>query len=78
MGGTASPQEDSMPNHLTPEELSEVLGMDRGDVVRICIEESVPIYNGRIDKTLFVHSLAASGRPMPDTARSMLQPAGAR
>ncbi|MEW6583805.1 MAG: hypothetical protein AB1416_13700 [Actinomycetota bacterium] len=66
-----------MPNHLTPEELSEVLGMDRGEVVRICIEESVPIYNGRIDKTLFVHSIAASGRRLPDTAYALMPSAGA-
>jgi hypothetical protein len=66
-----------MPNHLTPEELSEALGMDRGEVVRICIEESVPIYNGRIDKTLFAHSIAASGRSMPPGAQALLQPAGA-
>lgn len=66
-----------MPNHLTPEELSEALGMDRGDVVKICIEESVPIYNGRIDKMLFIHSIAASGRDMPASAHAFLQPAGA-
>lgn len=67
-----------MPNHLTPEELSEALGMDRGDIVRICIEEAVPIYNGRVDKTLFIQSLAASGRAVPTAAESMLQAAGAR
>lgn len=67
-----------MPNHLTPEELSEALGMDRTDIVRICIEEAVPIYNGRVDKTLFVKSLAASGRTVPMSAESMLHTAGAR
>jgi hypothetical protein len=66
-----------MANHLTPDELSEILGIDRSEVVRICVEESVPIYNGRIDKVLFVHSLAASGRPIPAAAQAMLQPAGA-
>jgi hypothetical protein len=66
-----------MPNHLTPEELSEALGINRADVVQICVEESVPIYNGRVDKTLFVHSLAASGRPVPERAQTLLEPAAA-
>jgi hypothetical protein len=40
-------------NHLTPDELAKEFGIDRRDVIRVCIAESVPIYNGRIDKTLF-------------------------
>ena len=47
-----------MANHLTPDELSEALGLQRKQVVRLCVETSVPIYNGRIDKTLFVRSVA--------------------
>jgi hypothetical protein len=42
-----------MANHLTPEELSEELNIDRQEVIRLCIEESIPIYQGKIDKTLF-------------------------
>jgi len=42
-----------MANHLTPEELSKELGIDREEVIRVCVEESVPIYQGKIDKTLF-------------------------
>ena len=42
-----------MPNHLTPEELSREFGIDRSEVIRICVEEHVPVYHGRIDKTLF-------------------------
>jgi hypothetical protein len=42
-----------MANHLTPDELSEELGIDRQDVIKVCIEEGVPIYQGKIDKTLF-------------------------
>ncbi len=48
-----------MANHLTPEELAKELGMERDEVVRICIEEGVPIYHGKIDKTLFQASLEA-------------------
>jgi hypothetical protein len=43
----------TMPNHLTPEELSREFDIDRAEVIRICVEEHVPVYHGRIDKTLF-------------------------
>ena len=42
-----------MANHLTPEELSKELGIDRDTIIRLCIEEGVPIYQGKIDKYLF-------------------------
>ena len=48
-----------MPNHLTPDELSKELGMDRQEVIKLCIEEGVPIYQGKIDKTLFQAQLQA-------------------
>ena len=48
-----------MANHLTPEELSKELGIERQEVIRLCIEESVPIYHGKIDKTLFAAQLEA-------------------
>lgn len=50
-----------MANHLTPEELSEELGIDREEVIRVCMQESIPIYQGKIDKFLFQAQLAASG-----------------
>ena len=50
-----------MANHLTPEELAKETGMDRDEVIRICIEEGVPIYHGKIDKTLFQASLESVG-----------------
>jgi hypothetical protein len=43
-----------MPNHLTPEELSKELGLDRQEVIKVCVEEGVPIYQGKIDKYLFL------------------------
>ncbi|HET7354879.1 MAG TPA: hypothetical protein VFJ11_12635 [Gaiellaceae bacterium] len=46
-----------MANHLTPEELSKELGLDRQEVIRVCVEEGVPIYQGKIDKYLFLLSL---------------------
>jgi hypothetical protein len=58
----AEPKEaTTLANHLTPEELSKELGMDRDVVIRVCIEESIPIYQGKIDKTLFQAHLEASG-----------------
>jgi hypothetical protein len=42
-----------MANHLTPEELSKELKIDRQEVIRVCVEEGVPIYHGKIDKYLW-------------------------
>jgi hypothetical protein len=50
-----------VPNHLTPEELSKELGIDRQEIIRLCVEESIPIYQGKIDRTLFEAHLQASG-----------------
>jgi hypothetical protein len=50
-----------MANHLTPDELSKEVGIDRDEVIRICLEESVPIYHGKIDKFLFQAQLQALG-----------------
>ena len=52
-------ERSDMANHLTPEELSKEVGLDRDEVIRICIEEHVPIYQGKIDKTLFQAQLTA-------------------
>ncbi len=49
-----------MPNHYTPEELSKELGIAREDVIRLCVEESIPIYHGKIDRSLFEAQLQAS------------------
>lgn len=44
-------------NHLTPTELAREAGMDRREVIAKCMEMGVPIFQGRIDKTLFLASL---------------------
>jgi hypothetical protein len=44
-------------NHLTPTELAREAGMDRREVITRCMEMGVPIFQGRIDKTLFMASL---------------------
>jgi hypothetical protein len=50
-----------MANHLTPEELSKELGIERDQIIKVCLEESVPIYHGKIDKSLFQAQLQALG-----------------
>ena len=43
--------------HLTPTELGREAGMHRRDVIAKCMELGVPIFQGRIDKTLFLASV---------------------
>ncbi len=43
--------------HLTPTELGREAGMHRRQVIAKCMELGVPIFQGRIDKTLFFSSL---------------------
>lgn len=49
-----------MANHLTPTELADEVGMKRREVISKCMEMGVPIFQGKIDKSLFVTSLAQS------------------
>ncbi len=46
-----------MPIHLTPTELADEVNMKRREVITKCMEWGVPIFNGRIDKTLFISNL---------------------
>lgn len=43
--------------HLTPTEMARESGLERRDVIAKCMEMGVPIFQGRIDKTLFLASL---------------------
>ena len=62
-----------MANHLTPAELADQLHMERQEVIGKCVEMGVPIFHGRIDRTLFESSLrhltAARGVASGSTAR---------
>mgnify|MGYP001813558610 CR=1 FL=1 len=60
-------------NHLTPAEISTMLGVSDRDVIRLCNQESVPIYNGRIDKNLLIASLRESDYPLPETTEPVLR-----
>ncbi len=46
-----------MANHLTPSELAAQLQMDQQEVIGRCVQMGVPIFHGRIDRTLFELSL---------------------
>jgi hypothetical protein len=46
-----------MANHLTPTELARESGLGRREVLSKCMELGVPIFKGRIDKSLFLASL---------------------
>ena len=46
-----------MANHLTPSELAEELQMKRQEVIGKCMQMGIPIFHGRIDKSLFQSSL---------------------
>lgn len=56
--------------HLTPTELAREAGMERREVITKCMEMGVPIFQGRIDKTLFLANL--------DEADAAGQAAGSR
>ncbi len=46
-----------MANHLTPSELADELHMKRQEVIGRCLEMGIPVFRGRIDKSLFRASL---------------------
>jgi uncharacterized protein (DUF58 family) len=48
--------------HLTPTELAREAGMHRREVITKCMQLGVPIFEGRIDKTLFMATLKTDGR----------------
>jgi hypothetical protein len=56
--------------HLTPTELAREAGLERRDVISKCLEMGVPIFQGRIDKTLFMTSLGQLGQHHPVAAAS--------
>jgi hypothetical protein len=63
-----------MAHHLTPAELADQMQMERQEVIGKCVELGVPIYHGRIDRTLFETSLrniasAPPGQPAPRARR---------
>jgi hypothetical protein len=56
--------------HLTPTELAREAGLERREVIAKCMEMGVPIFQGRIDKTLFLYSLQRFGSPQQAAAKA--------
>ena len=54
--------------HLTPTELARESGMERREVIEKCMEMGVPIFQGRIDKTLFLANLSEQSAVHTETA----------
>lgn len=59
-----------MANHLTPSELADQLRMDRQEVIGKCVELGVPVFHGRIDRSLFEASLRDQATARPGRAGS--------
>jgi hypothetical protein len=57
-----------MANHLTPTELARESGLERREVIAKCMELGVPIFQGRIDKSLFMANLRATTTAAPRPA----------
>jgi hypothetical protein len=58
-------------NHLTPTELAREAGMERREVISKCMQMGVPIFQGKIDKTLFLASLRETqGQPQGQVAQA--------
>ena len=57
-----------MANHLTPTELAREAGLERKEVIAKCMEMGVPIFQGRIDKTLFLANLGQATTKQTQTS----------
>ena len=55
--------------HLTPTELARESGMERREVIEKCMELGVPIFQGRIDKTLFLANVSEQSTVHRSAAR---------
>ena len=54
----------------TPTELGREAGMHRREVIAKCMEMRVPIFEGRIDKTLFLTNLREYAEPRQQAAQA--------
>jgi hypothetical protein len=52
-----------MSNHLTPTELAREAGLGRREVLSKCLENGIPIFQGKIDKSLFMASVRRPAAP---------------
>jgi hypothetical protein len=61
-----------MANHFTPEELAEELGMETGQIIQLCVNEGIPIYKGKIDRSLLAVVMKAKGVALPQAQAAAL------
>ncbi|MCX8032353.1 MAG: hypothetical protein N3B14_03010 [Thermoleophilia bacterium] len=54
-----------MANHFTPEELAKEFGTDTRDLIQFCLREGIPIYKGKIDRSLLTAVMKARGVELP-------------
>jgi hypothetical protein len=57
-----------MANHFTPEELAQELGTETRDIIQLCVREGIPIYQGKIDRSLLTAVMRAKEIQLPKTA----------
>ncbi len=57
-----------MANHFTPEELADEMGTETHEVIQLCVKEGIPIYKGKIDRSLLTAVMRAKGIQLPKTA----------
>jgi len=50
-----------MANHFTPEELARELGLETKEIVQFCFREGIPIYKGKVDRSLLSVVMDARG-----------------
>ncbi|HEY5943269.1 MAG TPA: hypothetical protein VIT89_10475 [Solirubrobacterales bacterium] len=62
-----------MANHLTPAELADQLHMERQEVIGKCVQMGVPIFHGRIDRSLYETSLRSSDPARREQATPRMQ-----
>lgn len=56
-----------MANHFTPEELADELGTETREIIQLCIKEGIPIYKGKIDRSLLTAVMRAKNIQLPKT-----------
>ncbi len=56
-----------MANHFTPEELADELGTETREVIQLCVKEGIPIYKGKVDRSLLTAVMKAKGIELPRT-----------
>jgi hypothetical protein len=57
--------------HLTPTELAREAGLERREVIEKCMEMGVPIFQGRIDKTLFLANMSEQATSPTSTTHAV-------